>query len=108
TSWVPRGRFDPPAPSTTWERDVAILKIPTFTPSAAAAIRKELDEASRRSIDRIIIDLRGSIGGSIADAAPAASLFVPKGPIATVVSRKASEKPLQATGDPVWEGQVGL
>ena len=29
----------------------AIVKIPTFTPSTAAAIRKELDEASRRSIN---------------------------------------------------------
>jgi carboxyl-terminal processing protease len=105
---VPRGRFDPPAPSTKWERDVAILKIPTFTPDAAAAIRKELAEASRRSIDKVIIDLRGSIGGSIGDAAPAASLFVAKGPVATVVSRKAPEKPLEATGDPVWNGKVVL
>jgi carboxyl-terminal processing protease len=105
---VPRGRFDPPAPSTKWERDVAILKIPTFTPDAAAAIRKELAEASRRSIDKVIIDLRGSIGGSIGDAAPAASLFVAKGPVATVVSRKAPEKPLEATGDPVWKGKVVL
>jgi carboxyl-terminal processing protease len=105
---VPRGRFDAPVPSTKWERDVAILKIPTFTPDAAAAIRKELAEASRRSIDKVVIDLRGSIGGSIGDAAPAASLFVPKGPVATVASRKAPEKPLEATGDPVWKGKVVL
>ncbi len=30
---VPRRRFEPPAPSTKWERDVAILRIPTFTPA---------------------------------------------------------------------------
>jgi carboxyl-terminal processing protease len=105
---VTRGRFDAPPPSTKWERDVAILKIPTFTPGVAAAIRKELDEASRRSIDKVVIDLRGSIGGSIAEAAPAAALFLPKGPIATVVSRKAPEKPLEAAGDPVWKGSVVL
>jgi carboxyl-terminal processing protease len=105
---VPRGRFESPVPSTKWERDVAILKIPTFTPGVAAAIRKELDEASRRNIDKVVIDLRGSIGGSIAEAAPAASLFLPKGPVATVVSRKAPEKPLETTGDPVWKGSVVL
>lgn len=105
---VARRRFEPPAPSTTWERDVAILHIPTFTPGAAAAVRKELDEASRRSINRLIIDLRGSIGGSIPDSVPVAALFVDKGPIATVVSRKASEKPLEVAGPPVWKGRVVL
>jgi carboxyl-terminal processing protease len=105
---VSRGRFDSPAPSARWERDVAIIAVPTFTPGAAAAVRKELEEASRRSIDRVVLDLRGSIGGSVSDAVPVASLFVPKGPIATVVSRKAPEKPLESAGDPVWKGKVVL
>jgi carboxyl-terminal processing protease len=105
---VPRRHFEAPAPSTTWERDVAILHIPTFTPAAAAAVKKELDEASRRSINRLIIDLRGSIGGAIPDAAPVAALFVDKGPIATVQSRKASEKLLEVAGPPVWKGRVVL
>jgi carboxyl-terminal processing protease len=105
---VGRARFDAPPVSSKWERDVAIIKVPTFTPSTAAAIRKELDEASRRSINTVVLDLRGSIGGAIPDAAPAAALFVAKGPIATVVSRKAAEKPLEATGDPVWKGKVVL
>ena len=105
---VPRGRFEPPAPSAKWERDVVIIAIPTFTPAAAAAVRKELEEASRRSIDKVVLDLRGSIGGSVPDAAPVASLFLPKGPVATVVSRKAPEKPLEASGDPVWKGKVVL
>ncbi len=103
---VARARFEPPAPSAKWERDVAIITIPTFGPTVAAAVRKELEEASRRGIDRVVVDLRGSIGGAVADAAPVASLFLAKGPIATVVSRKAPEKPLEATGDPVWKGRV--
>jgi carboxyl-terminal processing protease len=103
---VPRAKFEPPAPSAKWERDVAILSVPTFTPTAAAAVRKELDEASRRSIDKVVLDLRGSIGGAVPDAVPVAALFVPKGPVATVVSRKASEKPLETTGDPMWKGRV--
>jgi carboxyl-terminal processing protease len=105
---VPRGRFEAPAPSTRWERDVAVISIPTFTPTAAAAVRKELEEASRRSIDKVVVDLRGSIGGAVPDAAPVASLFVPKGPIATVQSRKAPEKALEATGDTIWKGKLVL
>ncbi len=103
---VTRARFEAPAPSTKWERDVAILSIPTFTPAAVAAVRKEIEEANRRSITNLVIDLRGSIGGTIADAAPVAALFVGKGTIATVVSRKVASKPLEAPGDPVWKGRT--
>ncbi|HYX21690.1 MAG TPA: S41 family peptidase [Thermoanaerobaculia bacterium] len=103
---VPRAKFEPPAPSVKWERDVAILSIPTFTPTAAAAVRPVLEEASRRSIDKVVLDLRGSIGGSVPDSVPVAALFLAKGPVATVVSRKAPEKPLETTGEPVWKGRV--
>ncbi len=103
---VTRARFESPAPSTTWERDVAVVKIPAFTSATAAAVRKELDEAARRSIGTVILDLRGSIGGDPADAAPVASLFLGKGPIATVVSRKVAGKTLEAAGEPAWKGRV--
>jgi carboxyl-terminal processing protease len=103
---VPRGTYPPPPPSTTWERDVAIIKIPSFDASTAAAVRKELEEASRRNITRAVLDLRGSIGGDIENAAPVASLFLAKGPVATVVTRKAALKPLEATGNSIWNGRV--
>ncbi len=103
---VTRARFEPPAPSTTWERDVAIVKIPAFTPATAAAVKKELDEAARRGLDGVILDLRGSIGGEASDAAPVASLFLGKGTVATVVSRKVAGKPLEGAGDAVWKGRV--
>jgi carboxyl-terminal processing protease len=103
---VTRARFDSPAPSTTWERDVAIVKIPAFTPATAAAVKKELDEATRRGLSGVILDLRGSIGGDPSDAAPVASLFVGKGPIATVAARKIAGKALEGTADAVWKGRV--
>ncbi len=103
---ITRARFDPPAPSTTWERDVAIIKIPAFTTSTASAVQKELAEASRRSIDTVILDVRGSIGGDVADAAPVASLFLGKGTVATVRSRKVVGKTLEGSGEPVWKGRL--
>lgn len=103
---VTRSSFEPPAPSTKWERDVAIIRIPSFTSSTAAAVRKELDEAARRSISKVVLDLRGSIGGEPAAAAPVASLFLDKGPIATVRSRKAAGQLLEAPGDSVWKGRT--
>jgi carboxyl-terminal processing protease len=103
---VPRGSFQAPAPSTTWERDVAVIKIPSFDAATAADVRKELEEAQRRSISRVVLDLRGSIGGDIEQAAPVASLFLSKGPVATLMTRKAALKPLEASGNPVWNGKV--
>ncbi len=82
------------------------MKIPAFTPATAAAVKKELDEATRRGLDGVILDLRGSIGGEAADAAPVASLFLGKGTVATVVSRKVAGKPLEGAGDAVWKGRV--
>jgi carboxyl-terminal processing protease len=103
---VPRAAFQPPAPSSKWERDVAIVKIPSFDANTAAAVRKELEEAQRRNISRVVLDLRGSIGGDIEQAAPVASLFLAKGPVASVVTRRAAMKPLEATGTPVWNGRT--
>ena len=103
---VTRTRFEAPAPSSKWERDALILKVPSFTPTAAAAVRKALEEAQRRSISNVILDLRGSIGGEMAEAASLASLFVGKGPVATVMTRKAAAKPLEAQGEAIWKGRV--
>jgi carboxyl-terminal processing protease len=103
---VPRAAFQAPAPSSKWERDVAIIKIPSFDAGTAAAVRKELEEAQRRNITRVVLDLRGSIGGDVEQAAPVASLFLPKGPVASVVTRRAAMKPLEAAGNPVWTGRT--
>jgi carboxyl-terminal processing protease len=95
------------APVTTrWESDVAIVRIPSFTRETADAVRQALEEVNRRSISRVILDLRGSIGGEIADAGPSAALFTGKGPIAKVVSRKATLPSLEVTGERLWKGRT--
>ena len=104
-----RARFDAPAPSArSGSATSAIVKIPTFTPATAAAIRKELDEATRRSITT-----RGPRPARLdrrrrsPDAAPVAALFVGEGPDRDGrLAQGRRSKPLEATGDPVWKGQV--
>jgi len=103
-----RERFTPPPLQTKWENDLVIVKIPVFTASTGEALRKAIDEAGRRSIDRLVLDLRGSIGGDVADVAPSATLFVGRGPIARIVSRKVPLKPLEATGERIWKGRTVL
>ena len=96
---IPRARFEAPPLSTRWERDVAVVTIPSFTRTTAEDLRKTVEDANRRGIQRIVLDVRGAIGGDIADAAPAASLFTGKGLVARVVSRKVALPPLEAGGE---------
>lgn len=103
-----RERFTPPAPETRWEKDLAIVKVPALTAATAEALSRAIEEANRRSIGTLLIDLRGAIGGDIADAAPAASPFVGRGPVAGLVTRKVALKPLEATGERVWKGRTIL
>jgi carboxyl-terminal processing protease len=106
TLQVPRARFEPPAISTRWERDVAIVKVPSFTRATADTLKQAIAEADRKSIASLIVDVRGSIGGEIADAVPAAALFVGKGTVAKVVSRKVALAPLEAEGEKLWKGKT--
>jgi carboxyl-terminal processing protease len=101
-----RERFEPPPVETRWEKDVAIVRVPAFTPAAAEAVRRAIEEAGRRSLDRMIVDLRGSVGGEIADAGPTASLFVGRGPVARLVTRKVPLKPVEALGERAWKGRT--
>lgn len=101
-----RERFDPPPVETRWEKDVAIVRVPAFTPATADALRRAMEEAGRRSVDRLIVDVRGSVGGEIPDAGPAASLFIGRGPVAKLVTRKVPLKPVEATGERVWKGRT--
>ena len=103
-----RERFSPPAVETKWERDVGIVRIPGFTPSTADGLRRAIEEANRRSIDKLIVDVRGTIGGDPADVPAAASLFVGRGPVARIVTRKVAMKPLEASGDAAWKGRTIL
>jgi carboxyl-terminal processing protease len=92
--------------TTRWDRDVAIVRVPAIGPATAKQLAAVLDEAKQRSVERMVIDLRGTIGGEAADAASSVSPFVGKGAVATVVSRRAAMPPVEATGEKVWNGRT--
>ncbi len=103
---IPRARFEAPALSTRWESDVEVVTVPSFMRATADGLRKAIEEANRRGIQRLVLDLRGAIGGEIAEAAPAASLFTGKGLVAKVVSRKVTLAPLESSGERLWKGRT--
>ncbi len=103
---IPRGRFEPAAVTARWEGDVAIVRVPSFTAATADSLRKVIEEANRRSVSKLILDVRGSVGGEAAEAAPAASLFMDKGQVARLVSRRTAPRPLETSGERAWRGRT--
>jgi carboxyl-terminal processing protease len=105
---VPRARWEPPRLSSRWDRDVGIVKIPVFAASTAEELKKAIEEAGQRKVSRLVVDLRGTIGGDMPSATASASLFVGSGPVAKIVSRRAASPPLEATGEKLWKGRTVL
>jgi carboxyl-terminal processing protease len=103
---IPRDRWEPPAVSTRWDRDLGIVRVPAFTPGTAEDLRKAIDEARQRSVSKLVLDVRGAIGGEVENAAAAAAPFVGKGPVARMVSRKLTVAPVEAAGERLWNGQT--
>jgi carboxyl-terminal processing protease len=103
---IPRTRFEPPAVSSRFDGDVAVIRVPSFRKDTAAAIREALASARAKSSQSVIVDVRGTIGGDIAEAAPSAALFTGPGTIAKPVSRKLVLAPLEASGERVWTGKT--
>jgi carboxyl-terminal processing protease len=103
---ISRARFTAPALSTRWEKDVAIVTVPSFARATADGLRQAIEEANRRGVPRMVIDLRGAIGGEIPDAAPAVSLFAGKGSVARVVARKVSLPAIESSGERLWKGRT--
>jgi len=103
---IPRARFEPPALSTSWQKDVAIVKIPALTRSTSDALRQAIEDANKRGVQSLVLDLRGAIGGDISLAAAPAAHFTGKGVVAKVVSRRITLPSLEAAGDRIWKGRT--
>jgi carboxyl-terminal processing protease len=103
---IPRARFSAPALSTRWERDVAIVRVPSVSAATTDGLRQAIQEAERRNITRMVIDLRGAIGGEIPQVAPSVALFTGKGLVARVVARKVSLPAVETAGERLWKGRT--
>lgn len=105
---IARGRLEPLSPTVKWEGDVGVVRIPAFHAGTSTALRKIIDDANGRGLTRLVLDVRGAIGGEVADAAPSASLFVDKGLIARVATRRAATRSLETAEERAWRGRSVL
>lgn len=67
---------------------IGILRINSFADGEAAEIRTRLQDLMKLGAQKIVVDLRATAGGSLAEAVAVANMFVKDGVIAQTVGRE--------------------
>src|SRR5215212_6518182 len=67
---------------------VGILRINSFADGEAAEARTRLQDLVKQGVQKIVIDLRDTAGGSLAEAVTVANLFIKDGVIAQTIGRE--------------------
>jgi carboxyl-terminal processing protease len=102
---IVRASWSPAPPSAQRLDGETVLRVPSFTPGTAAAIRKILEPLDRAH--PLILDVRNNATGSYEEAARAAALFVEPGPLGELKGRKIADKTFRAEpGERVHESPL--
>ncbi|HEU4796241.1 MAG TPA: S41 family peptidase [Pyrinomonadaceae bacterium] len=106
---VKRGSSRAPAAEARIEAGrVGILRINSFGDGEAAEVRTRLQDLVKQGVQKIVLDMRDTAGGSLTEAAAVANLFIKDGVIAQTIGREG--KPLKTyTADPketIFNGPV--
>src|SRR6267142_5828738 len=109
TLTVKRGAFRAPAAEARMDASrIGILKINSFADCEAADARARVQDLLKQGAQKIVVDLRGTAGGSLTEAVAVANLFVKDGQIAETVGREG--KPIKSfAADPkaaIFSGPV--
>lgn len=86
---VKRGTFRAPAAEAKMEAGrVGILRVNSFAAGEAADTRSRLQDLIKQGAQKVVLDLRGTAGGSIDEAVAVANLFIKDGGIAQTSGRE--------------------
>jgi carboxyl-terminal processing protease len=86
---VKRSAFRAPAAEGRMEAGrIGVLRINSFAPGEAADARARLQDLVKQGAQKIVVDMRGTAGGSIEEAVTVANLFIKDGAIAQTSGRE--------------------
>jgi carboxyl-terminal processing protease len=86
---VKRGSFRSPAAEARMEAGrVGVVRINSFAPGESADVRARVQELNKQGAQKMVIDMRGTAGGSIDEAVAVANLFVKEGMLAQTSGRE--------------------
>jgi len=104
---IVRGSWAPASPSASRAGSETVVKIPSFGPGTAEAVKAILAPLDRTK--PVVLDLRDNAWGSYDEAARTAALFVPAGALGELKGRKIETKSFRAEpGDRVHESRLVL
>ena len=85
---------------------IEVVSIPYFEKGSAAQFRMALDDARKRNVRKLIIDLRGNAGGEVEEAITAADDLLTSGVITALEGRTVEAKKWQADRETSYDGEV--
>jgi carboxyl-terminal processing protease len=89
------------------EGGTGYVKVADFTAGTAEEVRGLVETLERDGATRMLLDLRGAAWGAVRDGAGVAEIFLPGGPVAKRVGRRAAEEVLQAdAARSAWDGAL--
>jgi carboxyl-terminal processing protease len=86
---VKRGAFKTPAAETRMEAGrIGIVRINSLASGEAPEIRSRVQDLIKQGAQKMVLDMRGTAGGSIEDAVAVANLFIKDGMLAQTAGRE--------------------
>lgn len=86
---VKRGSFRSPAAEARMEAGrVGVVRINSFAPGESADVRARVQELNKQGAQKMVIDMRGTAGGSLDEAVAVANLFIKDGMLAQTSGRE--------------------
>jgi carboxyl-terminal processing protease len=86
---VKRGSFRAPAAEAKMEAGrIGVLRINSFAEGEAADARSRTQDLIKQGVQKMVLDLRGTAGGSLNEAVAVANLFIKEGTLAQTAGRE--------------------
>lgn len=86
---VKRGAFKTPAAETRMEAGrIGVVRINSIASGDASEIRNRVQDLAKQGAQKMIVDMRGTAGGSIEEAVAVANLFIKDGMLAQTSGRE--------------------
>jgi len=100
------GTFHPVALQAETISGIGYIHVPYWEKGSAAQFRAALEDARKRGVKKLIVDVRGNAGGSVDEAIAAADDLLTSGLITSLEGRKIEAKQWQADRATSFDGEV--
>ena len=88
--------------------DVAYVHMYGLSGAIPESFEKALNEMASVNLDKLILDLRGHVGGSVEAATDIAAFLLPEGTLMARADSRNRQRRFYADGEPIWSGRLAV